>query len=553
MLIIKLFFSTYLIILISYVYGHHTSLILFKKKNVLDTYEKIISGIFSLSFIALIINFFSPISETVNNLIFIVFIILFFFDLRCKDINKNLLFEIFFVSILTVLILSYSNFQEDYPWYSIPYISQLNFEKISFGLSNVQFRFGHISILQYGSSTIPNFILDKAFISLPNLFVFTSFCFWLIKKIFFSNFYKEQINIYFYLFFVSIFVFTKFTRFSEYGNDVPAHALIFIIIYLCLKIDQGKYDDIEYKKIILFSTFVILQKIQYLLIFIFPFYLVLKNKTLIKKNLNVISICFLLIITWLAKNYITTSCLLFPSSITCNANVEWAAPQKENHAFPQKIYNASSAWAKGWPDQIEKKLSYQDYLKNFNWFKTWSSKHGLLIIKKLLPFLIISIIFLFFNFYKCNFNQREIIKNFKFRLNILLLLILTILFWLNTFPLFRYNAAFIICFLSIVFSCFIVTKNKQTLFASKVLIIVAFLFLIIKNIDRIKNSYNENSIIPLIYNNNGYVKFSNDINQIVKPITGGCFYTKSICSHHGHLDTIDVKKFGAYNLYFYKK
>ena len=135
----------------------------------------------------------------------------------------------------------------------------------------------------------------------------------------------------------------------------------------------------------------------------------------------------------------------------------------------------------------------------------------------------------------------------------MLLLTLAILFWLNTFPIFRYNAAFIICFLSIVLSCFIVTKNKQILFTSKILTIVAFLFLIIKNIDRINNSYKDNSLIPEIYNNNGYIKFPNDINQIVKPISGGCFYTKSICSHHEHLETIGVKKLGTYNLYFYKK
>ena len=47
---------------------------------------------------------------------------------------------------------------------------------------------------------------------------------------------------------------------------------------------------------------------------------------------------------------------IFPSSITCNG-VEWAAPKKKIMPF-QKIYNVSSAWAKGWPDQIEKiKLS----------------------------------------------------------------------------------------------------------------------------------------------------------------------------------------------------
>ena len=58
-----------------------------------------------------------------------------------------------------------------------------------------------------------------------------------------------------------------------------------------------------------------------------------------------------------------------------------------------KVYNASSAWAKGWPDQIGKKLNYEEYLRNFNWVNTWLNNHGILIVKKLFPYLFISSLF----------------------------------------------------------------------------------------------------------------------------------------------------------------
>ena len=72
-----------------------------------------------------------------------------------------------------------------------------------------------------------------------------------------------------------------------------------------------------------------------------------------------------------------------------------------DHSFPKKVYQASSAWSKGWPDQKNDKLNYVEYNDNYNWISTWSKNHGLLIVKKISPFLIISFFYLLFICLKC--------------------------------------------------------------------------------------------------------------------------------------------------------
>ena len=48
----------------------------------------------------------------------------------------------------------------------------------------------------------------------------------------------------------------------------------------------------------------------------------------------------------------------------------------------------NEAWTKGWPDQIEPKKNHSDYISNLGWIKTWKKNHGIIIIKKISPFLI---------------------------------------------------------------------------------------------------------------------------------------------------------------------
>ena len=108
---------------------------------------EIIFGCFFLGSLALIINFFFPINLIVTNIILILGILLFFFYF--KSIKK----EIKYFLIITLLsfitgIYETSN-RPDAGLYHLPYISNLNENKIIFGLNNLHSRFGFTSFLQY--------------------------------------------------------------------------------------------------------------------------------------------------------------------------------------------------------------------------------------------------------------------------------------------------------------------------------------------------------------------------------------------------------------------
>lgn len=556
MLLIKVLSSTYLVCLMNYVYGYYGLKFFGIKNSETSIFEKIAVGIFTLALFSLIINFFNPIDQLINNTFLLIFIILTFFLFKSKSLNKRILINLFLISFLSILLIAFSKFQEDFPWYSLPYISLLNFDKISFGISNVQFRYGHISILQYSSSILPNILINKEFISLPNLIIFASFGLWILSQLIFNKDLKKIPDLYFYLFFLSIFIFTKFTRFSEYGNDVPAHILVLFTIYNFIKFQNVKnstYKKTIFKKILIFSTFAVLQKIQYLFIVLFPIYLIIKNKNLVYKNLLIIFCCIFISSTWLIKNFINTSCFIYPSEITCVKSVSWSPLNKNNHAYPTSVYNASSAWAKGWPDQIGKKLNYEEYLRNFNWVNTWLNNHGVLIIKKLFPYLLISTLFLIYYNLKIPIKRNEILLKIKKNFSIIIILIITLLIWFNAYPMFRYNTAFIISLISILFSCCVLKINKKLIFTTKTFVIISFVFLISKNLIRILNDYSQNPLMPDIYSKSEFTKFNyGSFEAIIKPNNGGCFYTSIICSHHGHLNNLEIKKLSKYKFYINK-
>ena len=209
MLILKIFSGIYITCLISYSYGYIFDKI-FRISN--NFYEKVIVGFFVLGFIGVLINFFYPLDYLVNNLLLLTSVGILLNFLIKKKIDLNIFKYFFFISALSLILILYSNFQEDYPWYSLPFISLLNNEKIAFGIANVQFRFGHISILQYSSALIPNFFLNKNLLILPNLLIPSIFIVWIIHKLVFKD-NKDFLLAKNFLFFVGIFFLTKFTRF----------------------------------------------------------------------------------------------------------------------------------------------------------------------------------------------------------------------------------------------------------------------------------------------------------------------------------------------------
>jgi hypothetical protein len=538
----------------------------YKNKELISEY--IIIGVLFIGVIALLLNFITSINLTISNTISIIGILLFLFFF--KKISKNIFLNIIYIQSITLILLIFSKHQEDFPWYSLPFISIINTEKIIFGLANVQFRFGHISLLQYSSSIFNNFLSINNILT-PYALIVSSFII-LCTKIFIKNLNNSKNRISFlYIALVLIFCLLKFTRYNEFGNDIPAHIIVFYSIYKSIVIIENLlrktiiFDDV--KKLLIFSSFALMQKIQTGFIVLLPIYIISllnKKKLKINKIYKTIIICIIFLSLWSFKTFINTGCFIYPAQITCINNVSWVSKNSDQHSYAKKVKIESESWSKGWVDQ--KKLDYEDYSKNFNWFKTWFGKHFFVIIKSIIPFVILILLpVIYFNFIKINkYNFKEsYIKFFGNQKIIIFIILINVSVWFFSFPIYRYGLAFIIsaiifCVIPLYFQINYTAINKII----KKIIILLFIFFLSKNILRIFNHFEvyDNYPWPKIFSeeNNQYKKYTkvlkDNYRYILYPADErACYYSYYICSHHGHIfDKELIIRFKKYNYKTYE-
>ena len=370
---IKLFLSSFFVVIIYTPYG----ILLrdkFSKKNTSFenfSYDLIYSGIV-LSFIALLFNFFLPLSLNFNT--FLVF-----FSLVIILVNKNyfiskkyIIFS-FLCAILIFLLICQSNtYRPDSGIYHFPFINILNEEKIIFGLNNLHFRFGHVSIVQYYSAILNNLIFSTNGMvfatSLIYIGVFVNFIIsiknYLLKKKYNYHF--------FYLLAILIYVIAKLNRYSEFGNDTPSHLLFFFLVSELLKnLNKKNFKDIG--NIFLISIYIIMNKIILSFAIFLPF-IYYKNKyfwkfIFLKKTLFIFSFLAL----WLIKNVITSGCAIYPLSTTCINSLYWSDLNKTKY-----VSNENEAWSKGWYNYNElNNISHKKYIENLGWIKTSKNITGL--------------------------------------------------------------------------------------------------------------------------------------------------------------------------------
>jgi hypothetical protein len=565
--LISIFFCVFLDSLICIGYG---SLLfhLFRiknYKNIITLAELIITGLFLTGIISLFLNFIIPINLVASNCIALLGVLLFLIFFY-KNFKKDLILFLISLIPLTLLLLIFSEHQQDFPWYSLPFIANLNQEKISFGLANVQYRFGFISLLQYSSATFNNYFSTNNIIVpyslISSSFIIFSTKFFLEKK----SYFKNKIS-FLYLTLVLIFCLIKFTRLSSYGNDVPLHILIFYCIYRSISILENYKNKVditdEIKKLIIFSTFAILQKIQGSLIILFPVYIIIIINNKIRKKLIVTTLfAFLCLSAWSLKTFINTGCFVYPAKFTCINTISWVGKNQYQHSYAPKVKIENEAWAKAWIDQKKEILNYEDYSKNFNWFKTWTKKHLIVILKNILPFILITTIpFTYLLFNKNYLNLAKIKKNYIENFKILILLITTnVIVWFVTFPLFRYGISFIISGIIFLIILLLIKFNKDLLYkVLKIIIVLLFLFFISKNLFRIVYSHKEYAYSPwpkIFSEKNNYIKNYKKIlkdngQYILQPEDEhACYYSPHICSHSGHVQ--DKKLIIKFNKWHYK-
>ena len=529
------------------------------KKYTINSYENNtfeengLFGFLLIGFIALFLNFFLPLSMSVNNFIFL-FIIYLGYRSKFFDQNKKKLFKnIFYVSLLAYILFIYSNVNRpDALLYHIPYSKMINEYKIIIGSSNIHSRFGHISIFQYISSFFVNNIFSTNGLLLPASLL-TSFFFIFTYKRFNENFrnIKTRLSSYF-IFLILIYSFYSFNRYSGWGNDAQVHIFYLLSIIYLLDYSNSKYSLSIFKKISLICLFTFLIKPFYIISLIVPFiiYVSLRKKFIILRSKFFI-FSFLFISLWFFKNILISGCLIYPLSSTCNSNIPWFNSDTKIES------QNGEAWAKDWVNRADKNLNHEEYIKDLRWVLIWSKNHLLIVTEKIMP-VIIFILFniLFFYFTKCLSSKNKKYNN-NFYLLILFVNFLGVLIWFLKFPIYRYGSSYIFTFILFIFY-FIFIKfidlnklNKFKYFFT-FCILIFFSGIMIKNLNRISENYNL-PISPMIFDKIKYSElvknYDNDGNFIYYSTTldALCGYYSSPCTNS--TPNIKLKYLFGYKIY----
>lgn len=511
----------------------------------------IIFGSISLSVLALLINFFIPLKPQINTLIFVIVLIFGFFNFYKKKITLKFFYNCFLIAILSTLIVTLDNiYRPDANLYHLPYTKILNDNKIIFGISNLHFRFGHTSILQYLNAIFNNLIFNENGIILPSAIIFSAivlFFYYEIKKNYFNN------KIYtFYTFLLLSYILYGYNRYSEFGNDVTAHLIFLLTSALFLKTNFNNLIKVkEISRILLLSIFCFTLKPTLLLILLIPFYYYyfFNKKIFLINSINFFSIFFLTL--WFIKNIIISGCLIYPIEITCFDKLAWFSSDI-NFDFSPKIQALDNeAWTKGWPDYRGDAITQQDYVKKFFWIKTWFFGHGILILKKLSIFTIFSYLTIlilkkFIN--KSNKYSKsylyEIKKKFLF---LTLISFCGILIWFFRFPVFRYGSAYIVVFVISICSLLSIKVNLEIINKQifhkflKYSLILFFTLFTLKHILRIYKNNDKNYINypwPKFHSNRQIdgtfeaipIKIKDEIAYYLLMSEDGCGYTISPCA-----------------------
>ena len=549
--------------------GIKTSKLIFDK-NSNSFYENVLYGPLLLSFISIFINFLFPLNKLIGSIIAVYSIFLFTnFFLNEKKKLKVIKFLIITSTISILLVLLSNINRPDAGLYHLPYISLITENKIIIGSSNIHFRFGHISSLQYISALYNNYFLPVEFIIMP-MATISSFFFYYLSRKFLRSLKSNDQTFLLFIFLTTIFSLYSFNRYSNYGNDAIVHMYFIIFIIVFLEINFNKITFDHFQKLFILSIFLFSLKPFMIVMILIPGILFLfckKHLQLFVNKKTIFTSIFLML--WLTKNILVSGCLIYPLEITCFDRLIHFDSNNTS-----KIALESEAWAKDFPnidyDSEENNFSSnEEFIENFNWLDTWSKNHLKIIIEKTLPFLfllLIIFILLIFNKSKKNIlnNNVKLKKNYIYSI---LISIILFFIWFIKFPIYRYGLSFIYSSTVFLFIYFLYKLGliKITNLYKKILLsifIVGVFGFLGKNLNRIYDQYGNfysNYPWPRIYTLDNskenkiskYSKIYNSENKFLYYYSGGeeCMFSNSPCSNY-KIDSLNKIKFFGYIVYY---
>ena len=511
-----------------------------------DFFFKCLAGYFFIGLISLFANFFSPISSQISMLVTFLGIVIFF--INYKDFDKKELLVLFLIYIgSSIILILYSDHPIDSNMYHHPFVSYLNAEKIILGVANIQFRFGHISFLQYAQAILISDYFHILNISTLNIILFISFIYFCAKKIISS---KKVNFISLLILILSSFLLIKYGRYREFGNDIIP---LLISFYALIRVIEEIFSNKE-KNLMLFNLaplygiFIFSHKISYTFsVLIFLVLINFKNLNLKSINFRIVIIFFIFTFLWLTKNYINSTCLTYPLAFTCFENTNWPLGYISTAESASYL---TELWSKGFISHPDwQKLNLSEYIQDFNWVENWLRSHFIKILEKLSPIFSALLIIFSLGFI---FKKKKIeVFNYKKLYFVIFFVFIGLVVWFVKAPLFRYGAFYIVSFISLIslvlYSYLFSYNNKFKKKYLNYLFLFSLVFFVFKNIDRIVKS--KKTFLPeTVFKFNDDESFyflGNKSIKILHPKGRLCYYSYYLCSHETHKN-IKVIKYGNY-------
>ena len=325
-------------------------------------------GFFILIFLSLVLNFIQPLKFFFYIIILVGFIS-FIKALIRKKIELNFIYYLLIIFAFVFIIYSHGD-NEDSPMYHLQIIKWLYHHKISFGLTNLEIRFGDSSLWFNFLSLFQYKIKNFNSIHTLNVIPFSILTYEILKLRNTLSYLFLNLSLSFLFFFSFLHPFRNGVILNHLHNpeaDTVAMIFFFTSFYLMLKFFEEKKREI-FNLLILSSTICVVIKISYIGVVLFPLiilFLFFKKDLIqfLKIKLNIILIIFFIL--WIIKNFLISGCFIFPVSSTC-FNVDWSSGTSDIDNYSKAI--------KGFARDTRARLRYLDFehtIYSFNWFMPW--------------------------------------------------------------------------------------------------------------------------------------------------------------------------------------
>ncbi len=450
-----------------------------EKKNLnLNIFEVSILGLIFTGFLAVILNFFFPLTDFLLyiNLILSLIILYYYRNEIKTSLSIKLNIFIFTFFILSILSIYGSGFSDDLNHYHGGSIINSDNSNYIIGSNFLHNHYGYSSIWLILHSYL-NF--NDTF--LQDIHILNGIILFLCLSYFAYEIYDKKNNsklIFIASFFIFFFL-VKYTRLKEFGLDRPGVIIYCFLIYFFLKLNNLLIKKRKEKNIILMiigfiSLFLISIKITFISCALIPLFFLYNHKCYSFLISKYGFIFFFAIFCIIFKNFLISGCLIYPLDYTCISIVSWNSKDiASNILLGTELLSKSFNLYNG-------ELTSTQYVKGYNWVKTWYSRN----FEELNNFVLTS----FFVFILLFASSRLKYIKEKFHLDniliFLLLIINTIIFFKS--PVIRFHHLLFILFFICLFLLIRKSFIKNSFYGAILVLLILFNFN--KNIIRINDT-----------------------------------------------------------------